>query len=129
MYNVVRDYDRAQGTTHPADLAYQIVRDINIRYVTVENSATGPIGVAIVNYLSGPTPPIKFVLKGGEIRHLGINSQGGPDQALWLLDVNTKKPVGNPTMLHRHVNQFVIRQGLNAYWVQFFVRPSYRSAF
>ena len=129
LHNIVRDYDKAQGTTHPADLSYQIIRDINLRYVTVENSSTRPVGVAIMPYLTGPVPPIKFILEGGEIKHLGINSQGGPDQTIWLLDVNSKQPLGNPTMLHRHVNQFVVRQGLNNYFIQFFVRPSYRAAF
>ena len=128
-YNIVRDFDKVQGTTHPTDLSYQIRRDIGVRYITVENSSPYPIGVAIMPYMSGETPRINFILERGEIRHLGINSHGGPPQFIWLLDVNTKLPVGESTMTQRNSNSFVIRQGLNKYFIQLFQRPSYRAAF
>jgi hypothetical protein len=127
-HNIVRDYDKAQGTTHPADLSYQIIRDYNIRYITVENSSPRPVGVAITTYLSGPTPPILFTLAGGEIKHLGINTHGGPPQYIWLLDVQTLKETGNPTHIRSNSNQLVIRDGLNKQFIQFFIRPSYSAA-
>jgi hypothetical protein len=126
--NIVRDYDQSQGTTHPTDLSYQILRDYHIRYITVQNSAVRPIGVAITLYLSGPTPPILFTLAAGEIRHLGINTQGGPPQFIWLLDVQTSMPTGGSTILRSDANDFVIRDGLNKQWVQSFRRPSYSAA-
>ncbi len=127
-HNIIRDYDKAQGTTHPTDLSYQIVRDYNIRYITVQNSAARPIGVAITSYLSGPTPEILFTLAAGEIKHLGINSQGGPTQYIWMLDVQTSMPTGAPTALRRDSNDFVLRDGLNKWFVHFFSRPSYSAA-
>ena len=128
-HNIVRDYDKAQGTTHPTDLSYQIIRDYGIRYITIQNSATRPVAFAITPYLSGPTPPILATLAAGEIKHLGINSQGGPPQYIWILDVQTKMPVGAPTCLRRDANDFVLRDGMNKWWVQFFKRPSYSPAF
>lgn len=127
-HNIVRDYDKSQGTTHPADLSYQIVRDYNLRYITVQNSATRPIGVAITPYLSGPTPPILFTLAAGEIKHLGINSHGAPPQYIWLLSIQTKMPSGAPTVIRSNANDLVIRDGLNKQWIQFFYRPSYSAA-
>ncbi len=127
-HNIVRDYDKSQGTTHPTDLSYQILRDYHVRYITVQNSCTRPFGVAITPYLSGPTPNILFTLAAGEIKHLGINSQGGPPQYIWILDVQTQMPVGAPTCIRSDSNDLVIRDGLNKAWIQFFSRPSYSAA-
>ena len=127
-HNIVRDYDQAQGTTHPTDLSYQIIRDYNLRYITVQNSATRPVGIAITPYLSGPTPPILFTLAAGEIKHLGINSQGASPQYIWLLSVQTLMPTGAPTTIRSTSNDLVVRDGLNKQWIQFFSRPSYSAA-
>ena len=123
--NIVRDYDKSQGTTHPTDLSYQIIRDYNLRYITVQNSSPRPVAFAITTYLNGPTPPILATLAGGEIKHLGINTQGGPPQYIWLLGVQTSLPTGPPTPLRSDANDFVIRDGMNMQWVQAFVRPSF----
>ncbi len=127
-YNIIRDYDKVQGTTHPSDLAYQILRDYNVRYINIQNSAIRPIGVAIQSYLSGPTPEVLFSLAGGEIKHLGINSQGGPTQYIWLLDLQTGLPVATPTALRRDANAFVLRDGVNKWYISFFTFPSYNAA-
>ena len=126
--SLVRDYDKAQGTTHPTDLSYQIIRDYNIRYITVQNSSPRPVGFAITPYLSGPTPPILKSLAGGEIVHLGINSHGGPPQHIWILDVQTQMPVGAPTCIRSTSQDLVLRDGVNMWWVQFFSRPSFSAA-
>jgi len=128
-YNITRDWNKSQGTSHPTDLSTQILRDYSLRPIDIQNSGTRPIGVAITNYLSGPTPPIRILLNGGEIRHVGINSQGGPPQFLWILDAYSGKPVGAPTCLRSNSNSFVLRDGVNKWWVDFFHYPSYRAAF
>ena len=127
-YSITRDWNKLQGTSHASDLTTQIIRDYNSRYITIENSSPRPIGVAITPYISGPTPPILFTLAGGEIKHLGINSQGGPAQSIWMLDVQTHKPVGNPTVLRRDANSFVLRDALSKWYVHFFKRASYAAA-
>jgi len=127
-YNIVRDYNKLQGTTHPSDLAYQIIRDYHNRYVTVENSSPRPIGVGITSYCTGPVPPILFTLAGGEIRHLAINTRGGPMQYMWILDLQTKKSVSNSYPFRTDGNQFVLRDGLNKWFVQTFKRASYSAA-
>ena len=127
--NNVKDYHKAQGVSAPQDLSVQILRNPNLRYATLENSSRKPIGIAITTYPTGPLPKIRFVLKGGEIKHLGLNSHGSDPQYLWLLDISSGKPVGNIQPLHRHSNSFVIREGLNMWFIQYFARPSYRAAF
>lgn len=127
-YNIVRDWDKSQGVTHATDLSSQILRDYNVRYVTVENSSPFPIGVGITSYLTGPVPPIKFSLGSGEIKHLALNTQGGPTQYLWILDLETGKVVNNPTPFQRISNSFVLRHGLNKWFVQYYSRPSYAAA-
>ena len=124
--NIVRDYNKLQGTYNPADLSYQIIRDINHRYVTIENSGEERIGVSIVPYIYGKTPCIKFVLFPGEIKHLGINPQGSADQFIWLLNPTTGLPVGDASILARNSNQFVLRNGLNNWFVHRFHRIVHR---
>ena len=127
--NIVRDYNEAQGTTHPTDLSYQIIRNYNLRYITVQNSSPNPVAFAITTYISGPIPPILYTLGGGEIKHLGINSHGGNPQYIWLLEVQSGLPTGSPTAIRSNSNDLVIRDGLNMQWIQFFGRPSFRAAF
>jgi len=128
--NQVRDYNVAQGTSHPSDLTHQIIRDYNIRYVTVENSSTEPIGVAITgSQLMEQTPPVNFTLAGGEIRHIGINTIGSPMQFIHIIDLETRRHVGDPYPFRTDANQFVLRDGINKWFVQAFKRPSYRAAF
>jgi len=129
--NQVRDYNVSQGTTHPSDLTHQILRDYNIRYVTVENSSpNNPVGVAITASKSVfQTPPISFSLAPGEIRHIGINSIGSPMQFIHILSLETGKHIGDPFAFRTDSNQFVLRDGINKWHVQPFKRPSYRAAF
>ena len=128
-YNIVRDYNKVQGTTHPSDLSYQIIRDYHVRQISIQNSDFRPIGCAITTYMNGPTPPILFTLAGGEIKTLAINPHtNGPPQWLWLLNTETKQPVGPPSILQNNSNTFVIRQGLNKTFVHNFSFPSYSAA-
>lgn len=125
--SIAREYNVAQGVTHPSDLAPQIIRDINIRYITVENSSTdNAIGISIANsYKMNPVPPIKFSLSPGEIKHIGINSPGEQLQWLHMIDLVSKTHVGDPYALRTDGNQFVLRDGINKWWVHTFKRPSY----
>ena len=126
-HNILRDYARLQGMSHPADSAYQILRDYHIRYITIENSGMSPVGVAITSYYDGETPPITFSLCGGEIKHLGVNSHGSNPQFIWLLDLKTGERVGAQTIIKSNSNQYVIRDGLNKKWIQTFHRVGYSS--
>lgn len=127
-YNITRDYNKLQGVTHPSDTSYQIIRDIGVRRVSVENSSEYPVGVAITTYVSGPTPNTLFTLARGEIKHIAINSQGGPPQFLWILGYETQQPSGAPTPFRTDANQFVLRQGTNKWWVQAFKQPSFNAS-
>ena len=128
---VVRDYNIAQGVTHPSDLSTRPLRDYNIRYVTVENSSNySTIGVSIANSFERfPSPPIKFVLGPGEIRHIGINTIGEHMQWLHMLEINTGNHTGDPYAFRTDANSFVLREGYNKWWVQAFHRATYRSGY
>lgn len=126
--NIVRDYNKAQGSTHVTDLSFQILRDYHLRNVSIQNSSYDCVVVGITNYHHGPPPAIKFLLEPGEIREVGINSQGGPLQFIWLLNPKTLALLGPPHPLQRNSNSFVIRAGLNKWFVQNFSHPSYYAA-
>jgi len=129
--NKVSDYNVLQGVSHPSDLTNQIVRDINARYITVENSSpTMRVGIAITtSYMTNHVPQISFYLAPGEIRHVGINSPGGQMQAVHVINPETKYWLGDPYALRTDANQFVIRHGINKFFIDPFHRPSYRAAF
>jgi len=119
-----------QGIRHPGDLGQQIRRDINVRYISLNNSSRRPIGVAINNYMcpmdgEGPVD-ILFIMQGGETRHLSINPIGGPAQFITLLDPSTKRVVGGPDILSTPSNSFVLRDGLNKWYVQKFYQATIR---
>jgi hypothetical protein len=127
---MVRDYNIAQGVTHPSDLTTRIVRDINMRYVTVENSSQHtPMGIGIAeSFERFPQPPIKFSVGPGEIRHIGINSIGEQIQWLHMLDLQTGYHVGDPYAFRTDANQFVLREGINKWFVSPFHRATYRAS-
>jgi len=128
--NQVRDYNMAQGVSHPSDLSYQIIRDINIRYITIENSSQiYPVGIAITDSpYEFHVPPINFSLAPGEIRHLGINTIGGPMQYIHILNLETGKHLGPSYPTETNSNQFVLREGINQWFVHPFHRSTYRAA-
>jgi hypothetical protein len=117
-HNIVRDWEKAQGVSSAKDLTHQIIRDYNIRNVCIQNSATRPVGIAITNYYTGPTPPIKLTLPAGQLKYIGINSHGSYPQYLWLFDSISEQQTGTPAILRNDANEFVIRDGLNKMWVQ-----------
>jgi hypothetical protein len=127
-YSITRDWNQTQGYTHPSDEHIQIRADINVRHVSIENSSERPIGVAITTYYQGPLPNIQFVLNGGELKSVGINTIGGPMQFIHILDPQTKMPVGSPTAFRTDCNSFVLRDGLNKWYVQFFKTTGFRAA-
>lgn len=125
-YNIVRDWNKAQGMTHPSDEHIQIRRDIDIRRISVENSSERSISVAIMPYYDGPLPDPQFTLKGGEIKNVGVNLFDGPMQYIHILDPITKKPVGKPYALRHDANSFVLRDGVNMWLVQPFKTYGFR---
>jgi hypothetical protein len=125
-YNIVRDWNKAQGMTHPSDEHIQIRRDLDIRRIAVENSSERSISIAIMPYYDGPVPNAQFTLKGGEIKNVGVNLFDGPMQYIHILDPITKKPVGHPYALRHDANSFVLRDGVNLWFIQSFKTYGYR---
>jgi len=123
--NIVRDWDKAQALTHPTDQHVQILRDIGIRYVSIENSGLRPIGIAITTFYEGVLPKLQFVLQPGDVKPLGINSHGSSLQFVHILDPITQKPVGSPFPIRSNAQQLVLRDGLNMWFVQAFQTPGF----
>ena len=73
-YSKVRDWNKVQGFGSATDDSVQIRRDQNHRNVTIENSSPNPVGIGITTYYCGDDPKLDFVLKGGQIKHLAINT-------------------------------------------------------
>lgn len=126
--NVVRDWEKLQGMTHPTDEHIQIRRDIDTRLVSIENSGQRRIGVAITTYYGDPLPVIRFIMEPGEVKAVGINSQGSPMQYIHLLDPENGLRVGSCTSFRTDCNQFVLRDGLGGWFTQCFQRTAYRAA-
>lgn len=127
-YNKIRDWNKLQGMTDPSDEIIQIRRDLNHRYVSLENSSPNPVGIAITTYYcSKETPKLNFVIKGGEIKHLAINTIDGPMQFIHFINIDTGKSIGSPTSFRTDANQFVLRQGMSGWFVQAFYRAGFRS--
>lgn len=123
--NIVRDYNKVQGVTHPTDLSLQIIRDVNVRYITLQNSSTNVIAFVILNEESTEFPEDWMILNPSEIRHLAINPHGSDAQYLVLADPmsNPPKIMSSEIYLRSNSNDFVIRAGINKWWVDFFYRP------
>lgn len=81
--------------------------------------------MAVTTYMGGPLPTIQFVLEGGEIKELGINSQGETMQFIHLLDPVTKKHVGMPSPFRTDCQSFVLRDGINGWFVHAFKTAGY----
>lgn len=125
--NIIRDWNRLQGMTNPSDEHIQIRRDINTRMISVENSGQRKVGVAITTYYGDPLPQLQFIMRPGEVKYIGINSIGSPMQYIHILDPNTGQRVGHCTAFRTDCNQFVLRDGVNAWFVHFFQRTTFRT--
>jgi hypothetical protein len=126
-YNIARDWNMAQGFSNPADQTVMIRRDINLRKVSIENSSPDQcVGCAITTYYEGPLPTPQFILQPGEVKYIGINTIGGPMQFLFYMDVKSGKQMGTPCPFRTDCNQFVLRQGVNRWFVQTFQTAGFR---
>ena len=123
--NKVWDWNKAQGYEFAGDFFPR--RDINCRRISIENSGTNPIKCAVMLYQFGPIPPVQLTLDGGEVRYFGINPPDEESQFLWLLDIQSEKPVATPYILANNGQQFVIREGINKWWVQKFHKATFRT--
>lgn len=125
--NIVRDWNKLQGFTSPTDTHIQIKRDLNSRYVTLENSSQRPVGIAITTYYGDPLPKLQFILDGGEVKNIGINPIGSAMQFIHILDPVNGERIGSCTSFRTDCNQFVLRDGLNGWFVQCFQRTAFRT--
>ena len=127
-YSIVRDWNKAQGMTHPSDEVYQVRRDIGLRRIAIENSSVDmSVAIAIEAYFGQPPLPTpQFTLAPGQIINLGVNSIGGPMQYIYMYDPQTNELLGTPAPLRTDSNSFVLREGLNKWNVQAFKTMGYR---
>lgn len=126
--NIVKDYNMLQGFSDVSENAYTIQRDINTRCISVENSSPmSKVGIAIVNVLTHDLPPVMKVIEPRDTLYLAINPPECTPQYLWILHPVTGKQLGTPIILETNSNQFVLREGLNNWFVQRYKRAVFRS--
>lgn len=126
--NIVRDYNKNQGVTHPSDIIRTVPRDYSTRKISIENSSVNDVLVAIVAYVDGPVPENTIYLKGGEVRYFSINPQGTNPQYLWILNAENKLVMNYPALIKSTANSLVLREGVNKWNVQYFYYPSLTAA-
>ncbi|HSA76238.1 MAG TPA: hypothetical protein VLE02_01715 [Nitrosarchaeum sp.] len=126
--NIVRDYNKNQGVTHPADVIGTIPRDYHTRKISVENSSVNDVMFAIVSYVDGESPKNTILLKGGEVRYLSINPRGSNPQYLWILNAKNGLVMNYPALIISTANSLVLREGINKWNVQYFYYPSLTAA-
>jgi hypothetical protein len=127
VYNGVFDYNKLQGTYSATDLINRIPRDINHRYITVENPTDKIFACAITT--DPNTTPAKpdFLIGYNAVIELGINDSGSSSpQYLWVLN-RRGHPMGPPSILEKTANSFVIRDGLNLVYIQRFRNSGYKA--
>ena len=117
--NNVKEWAVLQGWRGPR-APYR--KSLDVRYLRVENSGRDRIGVAI-NLYSYDAPMCKakgpsFILNPGQTTELGINTIGAPMQAIWLFNLSDNSLVNTPHLVKEHVNQIVLRQGMNLWFCQ-----------
>lgn len=96
-------------------------RVLDVRYARIENAGRHRVGVAInIYWHDAPacrvTKP-SFFLEPGETIELGLNLNTGPAQTLWLFDEQGNL-VNTPHLIKNNVNQLVLREGMNLWFVQ-----------
>lgn len=127
--NIIRNWNQVQGTTGVEDDLWKIRNDINVRHISIENSSPNhSIGIAIQTYyLLGSTevPKLQFILRPGEIRDLAVNPHGSELQYIYLLNPQTNKMVGSPSPIQSNAQQYVVRDGINKYWIDRFKSSGY----
>lgn len=124
--NIVRDYRKVQGMTNPSDSHIQPIRDLGVREVSIENSGNRTIGVALMLYpfeavrdKTAEKPDVQFWIKPKSIKFLAVNPPDCPLQFIHLFDTN-KNYIGQGGILRTDANQFVIRDGINETFIQYF---------
>lgn len=116
VYNKVKNYELLQGVVHPTD--HGVRRDLSSKRISVENSGDRPISVRISADFYGDE--MNFTLRGGETKFVAINAVGDGAQYITLHHPITKERLSKPTVLSRESNQFVLRDGINNWFVHKF---------
>lgn len=124
--NVVRDYEKLQGISHPADLIGRIPRSLDTRLISIENSSCRPVAIGISINIS-EVPPAILLLHPLQTKYLGVNPMGEADQFIHILNPKTGAPVGDPEIIARNANAFVLRDGETKWWVSKMSRPGFHA--
>ena len=107
--NTVKDYNLLEDRTDA--LSVRLRRSLDVRRVGIDNSTPFHLGIGIHNQRYGCTPPIKFYMRPGEVKWLGLNPPGGNPQYLWVFDMKQQKWANTPKFLDYHENYFAILAG------------------
>lgn len=131
--NMVIDYNKEEMVCRYSDVSLR--RSVDYKRIRIENNSTTPIYVGI-NTCDKTKPEPCFLLEGGEIKDLGVNPPGCPDQYIWLLcprkvcdcddpcECEMKLEVVNtPHVMPGFANQFVLLKGENIWFIKDMNQP------
>lgn len=125
--NTLKDYKVLENQRDVGQISLR--QNINSRHVRIENISTSPVWVGVDIKRDHHNPPSpQIMLRGGEVRDIGINMPGERLQYLFLM-TQCGKLLGDPHAMHNHMNQFSIIRGENNWWVMDFQHKGYRGAF
>lgn len=126
--NIVKDWNKVQGYTDATDEHQLIRRNINYRYVSIENATKANIGFSIEKSMTVKSQP-RFVLPPKGIKDLAVNEYNNTYdygiQYIRLFDGD--REIGHPCPLTTDANEFVIRESKGHAFVHKYHRPVYRS--
>jgi len=126
--NRVKDYRTLENQQDPGQVSLR--QNINSKHVRIENNSKNDVLVGIdIHRNPHNQPKPKFLLRGGEVRDLAVNMPGEILQYIWLYDSRTGKILNDPHAMQNHMNQFVVIEGTNRWWIMDFQHKGYRAQF
>lgn len=124
--NRVKNYNSLEKVNEANSVALR--QNINGRHVRIENSSLRDVmvGISIDHKKFIPRKNdtyAMFKLRGGEVIDLSVNAPGDRTQYIWLFCPHDGRVLNTPHYMFFHINQYVITQGQNNWWIMDYFRP------
>lgn len=120
-----RNWNLLQGYGDVSDEIVYTRRDINSRKISIENSGYSEVLFTISPYYDKIGVNYKK-LKPHEVFYAAVNTVDDEPQYIFLISTKDKKVIGGPFQIRSDANQYVIRQGLNKWYIQPFQQSFFK---
>jgi hypothetical protein len=124
--NITKDYQMLENHPDPGQVTLR--QNVNVKHLRIENNSDKPVDVAITTfqYADEDTyPKPLFRIEPKAVKDLGVNPPGGPTQFIWLFDIDSGNLVNDVHAIHNQVNQVVLNEGENHWWIMDLSQPGY----